>query len=175
MGTKGMRGKGWLRKVGEKRYQLTSAALSEGETLLSSQSTNAEGKETGYLRAELDRHTTAALARILSTSAARKALENQGDSVTFNEACGFWDITVRSNANTLNARLAEVTVLIDRALAAAANSDASGLKIGANMLKPHHIKLLSQLNQQMQERFKAELGILRRRTDERLERKLRPF
>src|SRR5262245_25492266 len=33
MGTKGMRGKGWLRKVGEKRYQLTAAALQEGEAL----------------------------------------------------------------------------------------------------------------------------------------------
>ena len=33
MGTKGMRGKGWLRKVGEKQYQLTSAGLDDGDKL----------------------------------------------------------------------------------------------------------------------------------------------
>lgn len=63
MGTKGMRGKGWLRKVGEKQYRLTSTGLSDGETLLRGNPDKA-GQNSNYLRAELDRQTAAALNRL---------------------------------------------------------------------------------------------------------------
>jgi hypothetical protein len=176
MGTKGMRGKGWLRKVGEKQYQLTSAALSQGQVLLSQIEGAGAKSETRFLRAELDRQATAALARIISTPAARKALTKQTDALTFNDACGFWDITVRSNANTLSARLAEATVLLDRAQEASAHSSGEeGLKIGNASITQYQIETLVNLNLQMQEMFKSELDILRRRTDERVEKRAKHF
>src|ERR1700733_5140009 len=55
MGTKGMRGKGWLRKVGEKQYRLTSAGLKDGEEFLGQAATPQDSQQTEYLRAELDR------------------------------------------------------------------------------------------------------------------------
>lgn len=66
MGTKGMRGKGWLRKVGEKQYRLTSTRLSDGEALFRSVSESTE-QSSSYLRAELDRQTAAAFDRLIST------------------------------------------------------------------------------------------------------------
>lgn len=175
MGTKGMRGKGWLRKVGEKQYQLTSAALSEGQTLVADWEGATAKAETRYLRAELDRQAMAVLGRILSTPAARKAFSKQLEAISFNEACGFWDITVRSNANTLSARLAEVKVLLDRAQDAVAHAGGEGLRIGNAIVTQYQIETLVTVNAQMQEMFKRELDILRRRTDERLEKKSRPF
>lgn len=175
MGTKGMRGKGWLKKVGEKRYQLTSAGLTESENLLRRNSVPSTASDTQFLRAELDRQAAAALARILSTPVAKRALAKQDEPITFNDACAFWDITVRSNANTLNARLADVTVLIDRALEACKSSDkASGLKVGSLTLTRYQFDTLAKLNRDMQIQFKAELDIIRKRIDERLERRARP-
>ena len=53
MGTKGVRGKDWLRKVGEKQYQVISKVLSDGEIILDARSDDKE-LEIGFLRAELN-------------------------------------------------------------------------------------------------------------------------
>ena len=174
MGTKGMRGKGWLRKVGEKQYRLTSAGLSDGEALLRGNPDTA-GQPSNYLRAELDRQTAAAFNRLLTTGAAKKALENRPDTVSFHDACGFWDITTRSNANTLNTRLADATVLLDRATEVlVGKSDSEGLKLPSGLITKGQIKILRDLHVEMQQRFKTELDIIRRRTDERVEKRSRP-
>ncbi len=174
MGTKGMRGKGWLRKVGEKQYRLTSAGLSDGEAL--AQTNTESGEQTSkYLRAELDRQTAAALDRLVSTPAASKAMAQHSDMVTFNDACGFWDITTRSNANTLQARLADATVLLDRATEILADKpDSEGLKLPGALITKAQLRALRSLHLDMQQRFKAELDIIRRRTDERSEKRSRP-
>lgn len=177
MGTKGMRGKGWLRKVGEKQYRLTSAGLSDGEALLLRGSSQGAGETPStYLRAELDRQTAAALDRLLSTGAAQKALDGRPETVTFHDACGFWDITTRSNANTLNTRLTDATVLLDRATdALAGKSESEGLKFATGHVTKPQIKVLRDLHVDMQNRFKGELDIIRRRTDERVEKRSRPL
>ena len=172
MGTKGMRGKGWLRKVGEKQYRLTPAGLSEGEALLGQPADATGVRQQEYLRAELDRGAQSALDRLMATSAARKALGRAGEAVSFHDACGFWDITARSNANTLTAKLASTKAVLERALVAAKESSA-GLKIAAGNLKRADIELLLNMHEEMQVTFKAELDVIRRRTDERLERKSR--
>jgi hypothetical protein len=175
MGTKGMRGKGWLRKVGEKQYRLTSAGLSDGEALLRGGSQPAR-ESSGFLRAELDRQTGAALDRLLSTGAAQKALDGRAETVSFHDACGFWDITTRSNANTLNTRLADATVLLDRAMGSlAGKSESEGLKLATGHVTKLQIKVLRDLHADMQNRFKSELDIIRCRTDERSEKKSRPL
>jgi hypothetical protein len=176
MGTKGMRGKGWLRKVGEKQYRLTSAGLSDAEILLSGGAHPAGESSSNYLRAELDRQTSAALDRLLATDAARKALDGRPDSVSFHDACGFWDITTRSNAGTLNTRLVDATVLLDRALEALTHmNESDGLKLATGHVVKSQIKVLCDLHEEMQKRFKSELDIIRQRTDERMEKRSRPL
>jgi hypothetical protein len=174
MGTKGMRGKGWLRKVGEKQYRLTSTGLSDGEALLRDTSEATE-QSSSYLRAELDRQTAAAFDRLISTTAALKAMEGRAETVSFLDACGFWDITARSNANTLNTRLADATVLFDRATEILADKpDTEGLKLPSGLVSKTQIAALKSLHVEMQLRFKMELDIIRRRTDERGEKRSRP-
>jgi len=176
MGTKGMRGKGWLRKVGEKQYRLSSAGLKDGEGLLEQSAEPGDTKKTEYLRAELDRGSLAALDRLVSTGAARKALDQTGDKISFHDACGFWDITARSNANTLNARLASTTVILERASEiVAASGAAAGLKLPHSTISREDIRKLVQLHEEMLSIFRTELDVIRKRIDERLERKSRPF
>jgi hypothetical protein len=176
MGTEGMRGKGWLRKVGEKQYRLTSAGLKDGEDLLAQDASTDAVMRTEYLRAELDRGSLVALDRLVSTGAARKILDQTGEHITFHDACGFWDITARSNANTLNARLASTTVILERASEILmASSAAAGLRLPHSMVTREDIQQLAGMHKQMQSIFKAELDVIRKRTDERLERKARPL
>ena len=176
MGTKGMRGKGWLRKVGEKQYRLTSAGLNDGELLLLRSGTEAGRMPSDYLRAELDRNTLTSLDRLVSTLAARKVVKGAEQELTFRDACGFWDITARSNANTLSAKLADATVLLERALKLlAAKEGSEGLKLPSGNITHSELRCLLNLHEEMQAIFKTELDVIRRRTDERLEKKSRSF
>ena len=176
MGTKGMRGKGWLRKVGEKQYRLSSAGLTDGETLLERNGAGAGRGQSDYLRAELDRNALTALDRLVSTPAARKIVNESEDQFTFHDACGFWDITARSNANTLSAKLADATVLLERAVKLLGMKEGStGLKLPSGNITYNDLRRLLGLHEEMQAMFKTELNVIRRRTDERLEKKSRSF
>ncbi|MEL6445853.1 MAG: hypothetical protein AAFR95_13920 [Bacteroidota bacterium] len=168
MGSKGMRGKGWLRKVGQKQYRVTSKALSDGAELMQQDAVIAD--ESGSLRAELDRKTSTELDRLVDTRAAKKILDRVDGTISFADACGFWDITVRSNANTLRVRLHEVSTLLERALLLAEASDGRGLKLSQHSVTASDLDQLIQGHQWLQERFAAELGVIRQRDDERLGR-----
>ena len=176
MGGKGMRAKGWLRKVGEKQYRLTSQGLSDGEILLSRLANDDDDQSApkGALRAELDRQTARALERLLTTQAAQKAITERLDQVTFHEASGFWDITARSNAKTLLSSLNDTELLLSRAAAAVVDgADDGSIRLSSAVVSKADLKKLLEAHQWMQKQFDAELNILRRRTDERLERRLR--
>ena len=171
MGTKGMRGKGWLRKVGEKQYRLTSKGLNEAAIILSG---GEEEKTSGEksLRAELNRRTSLALEKIVSSSAARKVLGETSGDITFNDACSFWDISSRSNANTLNTRLNEVTVLLELATDIANDLDGNKeFKLSRYVVTSEEISSLMLLHEDMQTLFEQELNVIRRRTDERVGKK----
>lgn len=173
MGSKGMRGKGWLRKVGQKQYRLSSAGLAAAEELLGREQNEENSSDSAALRAELDRNAGAALVRILSTAAARKLLDGRREEVSFNDVCGFWDITSRSNARTLIARLEDTTKLLERALTAARTSGA--LRLGNQAVTADVVAGLLDGHALLQQQFETELGFIRKRTDERRERRARGF
>ena len=176
MGTKGMRGKGWLRKVGEKQYRLSSAGLTEGAVLLEKDGSEGAQEASNYLRAELNRNMVRALDRLVSAPAARKVLADTGEQLTFRDACGFWDITARSNANTLRAKLAEATALLKQAVKLLGRKrESAGLRLPSGKITSEGLRRLSDLHEEMQETFRAELEVIGRRNDERLEKKSRSF
>ena len=128
------------------------------------------------MRAELDRNTFTALDRLVSTIAVRKVLKGAEEALTFRDACGFWDITARSNANSLSAKLADVKVLLERALKLLnAKEGSEGLKLPSGRITHRDLRRLLDLHRELQAVFETELDVIRRRTDERLERKSRSF
>ena len=144
--------------------------------MLDQNATGTASSQSDYLRAELDRNALVSLDRLVSTSAARKILSQSGEEMTFHDACGFWDITARSNANTLSAKLADATVLLERALAIlGAKEGFAGLKLPSGSISYNDLRRLMDMHQEMRALFKTELDIIRRRTDERLEKKSRSF
>lgn len=168
MGTQGMRGKGWLRKIGEKQYRLTTKALNDGEQILELSGRQTEQAQP-YLRAQIERATTMALDRLVSTRAVQKAFGEVEGEVSFTDACGFWDISARSNANTVQTRLKEIDDVLSRAASTMADSSHTslGLKLTNRELSRQQIAALDTLHKSLQERFSSEISVLLRRTDER--------
>jgi hypothetical protein len=167
---------GDIRKVGEKRYRLTPAGRSAGEALLRSHSSGVSAKEVSMVRAALDCDTTAAFDRLLSSEGAQKILSGRPEATSLRDACGFWDITRWSNANTLICRLANMNELLNRAFKVlAAKSDKEGLKLANANLTKQQIRMLRDSHKEMQGRFKRELDIIRSRTDERADKRSRPL
>jgi hypothetical protein len=69
-----------------------------------------------------------------------------------------------------------VDVLLNHALEALSkDSSSEGLKVGGVTVTLYQIEALVGLHHDMQKRFKMELDIIRKRTDERGEKKTRPF
>jgi hypothetical protein len=168
MGSEGLRGKGWLRKVGEKQYRLTQKGFADAEALL-----NVNGglpQEVDFLRAQLERGALRSLERITEAGAGRKYLSGRREQITFADACSFWDISVRSNAGTLVARLADTGAVLESALARA---EKKGLKLPRKNLSYEQLEGLLGLHQAMQNEFQDEINIIRKRTDERIERRKR--
>ena len=172
MGTKGMRQKGWLRKVGEKQYRLTPQAMQDGTELLAR--ADDPQSQQRFLRAELDRQSIMLIERILNTAAARKALNELAGDFSFTDASGFWDISARSNANTLRTKLGDVQVVLERArVAASSDPEMHGIKTQTRFLTLENIETLIAAHAEMQSLFAADLKIISSRTDERLNKKRR--
>ena len=168
MGSEGLRGKGWLRKVGVKQYRLTQKGLADAEALL--QENGGLPQEVGFLRAQLERATLRSLERLTEAGAGRKYLSGRREEITFADACSFWDISVRSNANTLVARLADTETVLESALA---KSEQKGMKLPRRNLSYEELEGLLRVHHEMQEEFEGEISIIRKRTDERIEKRKR--
>lgn len=174
MGTKGLRGKGWLRKIGEKRYSLSGKGLSDGDVILST-STSVEANKGTVSQRELKREVFNQLDRLLSTIAAQKALAGEED-ISFTEASAFWDISARSNANTLTHKFADLENALGATKDAIKKSgDTESMTVGRLVLTAGDLEKLSALHTSLIDKFDEELSIIRARTDERLRRSRRPM
>jgi hypothetical protein len=164
MGSKGMRGKGWIQKVGQKQYRVTSEGLSEAAQIAKNEGSDDDERK---LRAELSRDVSKSLRQMMDTKAARKILNGDIGSLSFYDACGFWDITARSNARTLHVQLTDTEQHLQQALEALSSKDAQSLDLQGLSLERGQVETLLEAHHEMQEMFEDDLNIIEGRTDER--------
>jgi len=160
MGSKPLRKRGWILKVGAKMYKLSESGLEEAKRLTETPSGN------GVRKAALAREISLELQRLLASRAMRKAKEGRSSEITFYEACSFWNISPRSSAIALAGRLSNLNQILEQAQNALVESRAyfthSGQSFG-----PSDLQGLRDLNDLMLTRFHEELAVIRKRTDER--------
>jgi hypothetical protein len=160
MGSKPIRRRGLLVKVGNKLYRLTEAGREQARLLDTGTATpTAE-------RSRLDRKLEAELRRILTSRAVGKYGEGRLEEITFYDACQLWGISPRSSAMDLEARLAHF-----RSLLAAATAATGGRTIsfahGGDVFSSEDFKRVLSVHNELLARFEAEIQTIRRRTDER--------
>jgi hypothetical protein len=97
MGSKPIRQRGLLVKVGEKMYKLTGTGRDLAARL---DAAAVEGGESniGDAKATLPRSIMVTLKKLLSSRAVQKYAKGQVSELTFHDACLFWGITPQSSA-----------------------------------------------------------------------------
>ena len=154
-----VRKNGWLTKVATKRYRITDAGRQYAAGLKS----ESDGAGTQRL-ADVPRSSAAVLRRLLSSRAYAKTV--QGDTqLTFSDACEFWNISPRSNANQLAAKMAEVNAALDSAIAASINRTIS--IPNGDIANRDEFELLKHLSKSLAEQFARELEVIKSRVHER--------
>jgi hypothetical protein len=164
MGSKPIRQRGYLVKVGEKTYGLTASGRSLAEQM---RSAGGVGPALGEGKAPISRSVRSHLEQLLASRAVRRAQDSEMERITFHDACGFWGITARSKAIELNGAIANIDSLIADA-EKAIGQGATELRTGSGGLTEGTTSLLRRVHQHLQERFKDEMETIRKRTDQRV-------
>jgi hypothetical protein len=158
MGTKPVRQRGYLVKVGNKLYQLTEAGTHYAGGL--------QSQATGTEKVGLARDLKDELERLMKAKASEKFRTGRVDEITFHDACGFWKISARSTAIEFTGRYNN----IERLLASASTSTEEKnivLRLGGDTITRNNVANLQELHHFMRERFATELDVILRRTDQR--------
>lgn len=163
MGSKGLKGKGWIEKVGEKQYRLTALGKKVAGNLRSVD-------QTGSARAaDIDRGYLPIVQRLLNSPALKKKEEGGEQEIIFRDACNFWGISSYSSASTLRNRFTEirdVLEVLDKSVAASATREIilPEMRIAINR---HIVDSLRETHSLLQRKFFGELEVIRKRDDER--------
>lgn len=160
MGSKPIRKRGLLVKVGKKMYQLTEAGRAHAH-LLSRRRSAVSVEKIG-----LSREIQHKLKRLISSKATQKYRDGRPDDLTFHDACAFWSISPRSSAIEFNGRIANLTELI--AIARDGIRDkAATFEHGGHIVTTRDLDGLLALHECLLKNFGREVQIIKSRMDER--------
>jgi hypothetical protein len=158
MGTKPMRQRGYLVKVGNKLYQLTEAGVQYAGGL--------RPQTIGIEKVGLARPLKDELQRLLKAKATYKLKTGRIDEITFPDACGFWKISARSTSIDFTGRYNNIEKLIASAKTATQEKGIV-LRHGSDTITLNDVNNLQEVHHLMRERFAAEIEVILRRTDQR--------
>jgi len=161
MGSKPLRQQGLIVKVGQKMYRLSEAGLERARRISNRTNGRADAK-MALARPTIDR-----LRKVLSTRAVEKCRDGKLEDISFYEACAFWGISPRSTAIELEGSINNLRRILDAARKALSGEDRS-LQHGGEPIGDADLDLVKQLDEDLQERYKRELDVIRKRTDERI-------
>jgi len=160
MGSKPIRNRGLLVKVGNKMYQLTEAGREHARLLL------ARSDKSSINKAGLAREVQVELKKLLESKAFKKYKNNRLNDLTFHDACSFWGISPRSSAIEFKGRVSNFLGIINAARKAfhkkTVTFEHRGFPYSTNDLK----KLLD-LHDKMMKKFHTDIEIIEKRIDER--------
>ena len=167
MGSKPIRKRGYLVKIGQKTYGLTETGREAAERIAGGEGATetAECVKAGG-KATMSRDTRAKLERVLKSRAVQRAQADELDRVTFHDACVFWGITPRSVAIELKGSFANIEAVIETT-ERSISSGASELRTGSGDLSSSTTELLRRVHGFLKERFADELSTINQRRDQR--------
>jgi hypothetical protein len=162
MGVKGLAGRGWLSKVGQKLYTLTREGRQLVRRLLHDDATPLSVEEV----AKISRDQEKLLNALWSSSAFEKYQEGRKGELTFADACGFWGISESVRGAAVNARLEQLRAEMSSMVRLLTTSDATLSNGRAIALAD--LNRLSDIDHNLEERFSRHLNLLRSRASGRV-------
>jgi hypothetical protein len=160
MGSKPIRKKGYLIKVGEKLYQLTDS----GKQYAKSLTENRVKRETekGLFTREIKKE----LKKYFESRALAKYKENRSSEITFYDLCALFSISPRSSYIELEGKLSNFNYILAKAQEIASKK-AFSFEHGGKEYNLSDIEMLIKLKEFLLKEFEYELNVIRQRRDER--------
>jgi hypothetical protein len=156
MGVRGLAGRGWLAKMGQKRYVLSR----EGRLLvrrLQNDGTSPSPEDAVKASREQEKF----LGGLWATAAVGKFTEGRKPEITFADACAYWGVSDGTRGEAVNARLDHVRAelaALERLLTIADTTLSNG-----RSLSLADVQHLHDVNGYLEERFARHLNLLRSR------------
>ena len=160
MGSKPIRQRGWLTKVGNKLYRLTEAGRQHASGLSRLKSDRDE-------KISLGRSEREEIERLLRAKATKKFRSGFLDEITFHDACAFWRISARCAAIEFKGRYNNLDQLLNAAKSVALGKDFT-FRHGGNPINLSDLSVLKEVQGFMRERFQNEIAVILQRTDQRV-------
>lgn len=160
MGSKPLRRMGLLRKTGSKTYELTQSGEEVARGLAFRQGVEGPGKSV------LSRAVRQQARRLLESRVLTKFIEHGEEALTFHDACTFWGISPHISAVGFMGRVSNLRRTVELVSQEASDS-AIFLEHGRGQVNPEDLVTLLELDEALRRRFKPEIDIILRRTDER--------
>lgn len=160
MGSKPIRKKGYLVKVGSKIYQLTESGTEYAKQLLG------QLGSAPVEKAALPRDIERELKRLFGSRALEKLKNDRSADLTFFDLCAFLGISPRSSAIELHGRIANIDKIIDAAQRVAKDRKVT-FSHGGDGFGIEDLKALKTLKDLLLSKFEKELDIIKMRQDER--------
>jgi hypothetical protein len=161
MGTKGLKGKGWIEKVGEKLYKLTASGTSIATVLADSARVPAARAGT------IDRKEMAIVVRMLESPAFKKKIAQDEENILFRDACKFWGISSYSDASTVTTQFRvnkDVLANLEKAVAASAKGRLA-IPYSKEEIDKEKVASLIKANEFLRTKFFNEIENLLKRRD----------
>ncbi len=160
MGSKPIRKRGFLKKVGTKMYKLTEGGREHARLLVGRKDRPSTEK------AGLSRDIEQQLKRLFEMKATDKIIRGHLEEITFYDACVFWGISPRSSSIELEGKIANFREVLQ-----AAKKVFDGGKIcfehGGRVYSSEDLEILQRTHEYLLSRFTPELEVIRNRIDER--------
>jgi hypothetical protein len=160
MGSKPIRKKGFLIKVGSKMYQLTEAGREHARMLAGTP------KAASTEKAAFPREIERMLKKLITSRAFDKFRTGSTETITFHDACAFWGISPRSSAIEFEGRLGNALHVINLAREAV-KGRRIGFDHGRDPIAGDDIDRLVQIHDHLLKTFHREIQTIKKRTDER--------
>jgi hypothetical protein len=161
MGQRGLTGRAWLVKMGEKLYALTREGRQVVRSLLQDDAT-APPEEEAVDAVSLTREQERFLQNLVTSTAFQKIQEDRKAEIKFADACRFWSITENLQGDALDARLRSLEknlADVKRQVGTATATLSTGRQVTAD-----DIAQLSQVHSFLEDRFDRHLTLLRNRS-----------
>jgi hypothetical protein len=159
MGSKPIRKRGYLEKIGTKLYRLTDLGKSTS-VVLSADDTS------GTRKIGSDRKSTVWIRKLLTNNAVIKFGGDREGDITFSDACSFLSITPGSSAIELEGRIRNITGLIGLLEQEMSKGDTVFVHGGKPITREDWTAISSTLELVL-EKFSKQFDTIRKRTDER--------
>jgi len=160
MGSKPIRKRGLLIKVGTKMYELTEAGHEQARRIQES------GASSAAPKAALGRDTEEKLKRLLESKAVEKVFNNRVQDLTFYDACSFWGITPMSSAIQFQGQKAKLESIVASARSVL-HGDSATLGHRGYLFGSQDLDKLLEVHKLLLRRFQPEIDVILQRKDER--------